>query len=402
MHRSQEFAIDLLVEKQRAHHLDAAAGRPGAGDETGQEQHPQRGKDRPQRVIDTGETGRRRDRNKIEGDMAQRRLEFGVHAVLPDVHRDDKDAPDSDREEPPGLRIVQIGTQRAAADGKEQSTEVHAGNQHEDDGDRFDGRRVEIAEARVVGREAAEAHCRKGMADRVEPLHAGPLVGQHAGHRDADIDKPEAFRRLGDARGHLGILHRPRRLGLEHLPAADAEQRQDRDGQHDQAHAPQPNQLVSPQVDRHRQLVDVGQHRRAGCRQPGNGLEIGIGMADPEMDHQRYRCEGRQHGPHQDNHQEAVADRQFALAVPETVPEQTTAQHGEQERFVVGRLRPIVHDPGKNEWGQHGQPEEHDDHAQRPVNRSETNHGRRLRRSGTRPGTTSRPSSPVSCGYRRR
>ena len=54
--------VGVAEEQQGADHLDATAGRPGAGDETGEEQHPQRRKDRPQGVIDAGIAGGGGDR----------------------------------------------------------------------------------------------------------------------------------------------------------------------------------------------------------------------------------------------------------------------------------------------------------------------------------------------------
>ena len=49
----------------------------------------------------------------------------------------------------------------------------------------------------------------------------------------------------------------PGRFGLVELHAADAQQRQHGDGQHDDADAAEPVQRVAPEVDRRRQ-VDRG------------------------------------------------------------------------------------------------------------------------------------------------
>jgi hypothetical protein len=78
----------------------------------------------------------------------------------------------------------------------------------------------------------------------------------------------------------LVLLHRPRRFGLEHLSAADAQQGQDGDGQNDQAHAAEPDHLRSPQIDRHRQVVQAAENGRAGGRQSGNGFKIGVGKTE--------------------------------------------------------------------------------------------------------------------------
>jgi hypothetical protein len=41
MHAADQFAEHLLVEQQRPNHLDAAAGRAGAGREAAEEEQPQ-------------------------------------------------------------------------------------------------------------------------------------------------------------------------------------------------------------------------------------------------------------------------------------------------------------------------------------------------------------------------
>ena len=105
----------------------------------------------------------------------------------------------------------------------------------------------------------------------------GQPVGERAGRRDQCVHHPQALGGFGDARGQLGVLHRPRRLGLEHLAAADAEQRQDGHRQHDQRPCRPASSAGAPEVDRGRQLVEAGQHGRARRGQAGHGLEIGVG-----------------------------------------------------------------------------------------------------------------------------
>ena len=54
----------------------------------------------------------------------------------------------------------------------------------------------------------------------------------------------------------LLVLHRSRHLGAVDLHAADAEQRQDRDREHDDPHAAEPAQQVAPQIDGARQELE--------------------------------------------------------------------------------------------------------------------------------------------------
>jgi hypothetical protein len=46
--------------------------------------------------------------------------------------------------------------------------EVHPGEQHEDHRDHLDQRAVEVADAGVMGREAADGHGAEGVADGIE------------------------------------------------------------------------------------------------------------------------------------------------------------------------------------------------------------------------------------------
>src|SRR5688500_17708624 len=107
-----------------------------------------------------------------------------------------------------------------------------------------------MAEARVVRREAAERQRRKRVHHRVEAAHAAEPVTKRARRRDADVHEPQRLRRILDARGEPALLEWPRRLRIEDLAAADAEQRQYRDGEHDEPHAAEPLQKTAPEIDR--------------------------------------------------------------------------------------------------------------------------------------------------------
>ena len=56
---------------------------------------------------------------------------------------------------------------------------------------------------------------------------------------DADVEEPEAPRRVPNRRGE-GLELGPRRLGLHQLPAADPEPGKDREREDDDPHAAQP------------------------------------------------------------------------------------------------------------------------------------------------------------------
>ena len=93
----------------------------------------------------------------------------------------------------PRLDVLEVGAQALLLPGDEVPTEVHCRDQHEHDQHGLDRRRVEMADARVVGREATERQRGEGVADRIEPAHADQLQGQDAGHRDQEVHEPEAL-----------------------------------------------------------------------------------------------------------------------------------------------------------------------------------------------------------------
>ena len=126
--------------------------------------------------------------------------------------------------------------------------EVEAADQHEDDGDRIDGGTVEVCEACVMRADAREADGRHHVHDGVFPFHACQMVGDRAGDGDAEIDDVERLGRVGDAGRQAVLLEGARRLGLDDLRAAHAEQRENGHGQHDEAHAADPREEAAPAV----------------------------------------------------------------------------------------------------------------------------------------------------------
>ncbi|MNH10031.1 hypothetical protein D3C79_694960 [compost metagenome] len=176
------------------------------------------------------------------------------------------------------FRIAQITAQpdRLVGEHHEVQGKVDAGQQQEQHRDQVDGRAVEEADAGIVGREAPHRQGGEGVTDGIEQGHAGHPVGQGAERRQQQIDEPERLGRLGDARGDLVVLDRPRDLGTVELHAPDTEQRQDGDRQHYDPHAPQPLQQLAIEEEGLGQVVQPGQHGRARGRQAGEGFEEGL------------------------------------------------------------------------------------------------------------------------------
>ena len=152
------------------------------------------------------------------------------------------------------------------------------------------------------------------MAERVEPTHTRGSQRDDADRRDADIGQPQRLRGLGDARRELLVLDRARGLGPVERHAADPEQRQHGDRQHDDADAAEPVQRMPPKIDGGRQIVEPGDHGRAGGGEPGDGLEIGVREADPgQRDHQRNGGRQRHQHPGERHQQKSVAGLELAF-----------------------------------------------------------------------------------------
>ncbi len=172
---------------------------------------------------------------------------------------------------------MQVDLEALAAPGEKVGGEIHRRQQHEYDQHELDGGRIEIPDAGIMRGKTAQPHRGKGVADRIQPIHSRQLQRHDTCQRDTCINQPKVARRLGDARRERGILHRPRRLSLEQLASADAEQRQYGHRQHDDAHAAQPIQFVPPQIDRRWQIIQPGKYRRTRGGDTGHGLEIRVG-----------------------------------------------------------------------------------------------------------------------------
>ena len=282
--------------------------------------------------------------------------------------------------------VMPIARQVAPVPGQEVQGEIDSGDEHEDHGDQFDGIAVEIADAGVVGREAADGYGGEGMPDGVKGGHARQPIGQGAGDGQPEVDIPQGLGGLGDARGELVVLDRPGGLGPVELHAADAEHGQDGHRQDDDAHAPQPLQLLAVVEDGGGQRVQTDDDRRPGGGQAGDGLEGGVGDGQVGL---RGEDEGQgagqaQHAPEQGHHQEAVPQLELVAPFRHRQPDEgAQAQEQDQggEKGLRRAIRVVIGNPHR---GQHGQAEEHQQQPQHLLDRGEF-HGRDLRpRRGTR------------------
>ena len=219
-----------------------------------------------------------------------------------------------------------------------------------------------------------------------------------------EVHRVQRLGGAGDARRQALVLHRARRLGAHDLMAAHAQQRQNGHGQHQDAHAADPDQRGAPQVDGRRQRVQVGEHGGAGGGQAGHGLEIGAGEGQRhagamEIQHQRDRRQQRQAGPHGRHQHEAIARPQLAAVAPRQHRQPTADADRQQETVQEGVARRVLADVGHHQRDQHGEGEHHHGQAQYVEGGQYALHVR-ARRKRRKPGTTF-PRAASACATAR-
>src|SRR5690606_26618456 len=221
------------------------------------------------------------------------------------------------------FRIAPVAAHGTETPGGEVQREVDPRQHHEEHAYQLDDRAVVVADAGVVGREAADRHGGETVTDGIEQAHARRPVGQSARQGQAGVDEPEHLRRFGDAWSQLVVLQRARHLRPVQLHAADAQQRQYRHRQYDDPHAAEPLQLLPVEQQRPGQGIEPGDDSGAGGGQAGEGFEHRIGHAQigQLQQVQRYRPEQAQHRPEKYGDQIAVPGTQLVALVAYRQPD---------------------------------------------------------------------------------
>ena len=241
---------DAVAEYQRgADHFHARRRGAGAAPDKAGEYQQERNKTRPGRGVGAGQAGAGAERRHLErrvaggfpgGFMNAENQQAAAHHQHVEEHQAEKET---------AFRVAHVGEQALAAPHREMQRETNTADQHEHGGDNVDGRAVPVRHGRIVGGEAAGGNSAETVANGIEHSHAGQPVGQRAGDGDGQVDVPQRLGGLGDARRQLGLLHRAGDFRLVQLHATNAQHRQDRHRQHDNAHAAQPLQLLA--VEQH-------------------------------------------------------------------------------------------------------------------------------------------------------
>jgi hypothetical protein len=212
--------------------------------------------------------------------MTDRGLARG-DSLCSELDADDQGAEREESKVEPELLVAEQGPGAPPRERAVHEGEVRAGDDHERDDHPLRGGGEGLDRA-GLRREASCGHRREGVRDGLEEAH--PLVdarpAEQREHEDlqagqADVEEPETARGVPDRGGQLLELG-PGQLGLHQLPPSDPQTRENGDRQHDDPHAAEPLRELAPECERVRERLDVGDHRRAGRREPRHRLEVGV------------------------------------------------------------------------------------------------------------------------------
>ena len=365
MGEQEELAQAEFAQQLDAHDLDPPRRRAGAAANKGQGHQDQGQIEGPVGEDRGRKAGAGQDGGHLEGAMTQ-----GLPAIVVSPGQgqgggDEEGRNQEDETKGPHLRIPDQGPERPALPDQEMDGEVGTPGEHEKDADAIDQGAVPIAEAGVMGGEAAGPDRRVGMADGVEQAHARGPKGQGAGGGQGEVDQPEGAGRFGDARRQLFVLGDPRGLRPIELHAADAQHGQNGDGQDDDTHAAQKIELLTVVLNGRRQLVDTtGDDRGARGGEAGDGLKDRVRQAPMQSDHEGQGTDHAQEHPEEGYHQEAIAHREFLVRMPVRQPEEGPRRQSQEKRDIKNSLLAIAIVVGNANRGQKVEAVEHQEDAE--------------------------------------
>ena len=350
----------LLDEEQHPDDLEAPARRARAGPDEAREHEQHREHARPRGVAARREAGGGPEGDGLEGSEPERveRVVEGARGVQ--VRARGRDHRGEEVGIGPKLRVLQVRGGAARPPGDEVQREVDSRQRHEHHRHPFDGRALEVPEARVVGREPSDRDRREAVRDGVEPVHARRPVADRAEDRQPEVDVPEGLGGLGDPGGEPLVLHWPGGLRPVELEPPDPEHRQDGDREHDDPHAAQPLEHLAVKEQRPGQRVDPGDDRRAGGGEPRNRFEHRVGhrhlgvVEEQERDCAR---EAEDH-PERDDDEEAVAEPEIAAVLSDRKPQRDPAPEDQRQGDREGGDIAVHVEPGDRERRHHGQAEQ--------------------------------------------
>ena len=206
------------------------------------------------------------------------RLLAGEEAGIPEQVGDQRRGDREERQIEPQLLVASDGAGTAAHERAVEESEVDPSDHHEESQDPLRGGGEDLGRPRV-GAKPARRQGRECVRDSLVEVHAGidtrPAEDREDGREDGgqrDVEEPQPPGGVADRRRQR-VDVRPGRLGLHQLAPADPQAGQDREREHDDAHASDPLAELAPEHERAVDGVVLDQDGRAGSRHPRHRLE---------------------------------------------------------------------------------------------------------------------------------
>ena len=284
-----------LGQNEEAAHLHAAAGTARTG--TNEHKHDQNlfGESRPQVKVAAGKAGGGDDGTHLKRGLPQRLAEAVVHTI--NIGGDDAHCHRDDHKVAPHL-LAGSSAAKLAHEQQEVGVEVDAEQDHEDGHDPLDvGRKA--AKAVVAEAKAAGARRTKGGEQCLEQGHSANQQEHQFQHGEGKIDAVQNF----SGRLHLGhqLIHlRAGAFRLHQVDVGAAGQRQQREQEHQNAHAADPVGETAPEQNALGQILHAGQNAGTGGGKAGDRLKQGVhGVRDAAGEHKGHRAHHRDEHPAQ-------------------------------------------------------------------------------------------------------
>ena len=304
------FASAELAQLRHAHDFQSARRGTGARADKHQYERQHARALRPEIEVGRRIAGGRYDRAHLKAAIAQRRPERAILRQHEQCHQQDRSA--AYGQIPPELLIAEGLAPFAVGDMIEHH-KVHAEEEHEHGDDHVHSHAVKAADARGVIAEAARARRAHGVYGRVVGRHAGEHQRDELYERHRAVDRIEYARRIAHL-GHDLAQAGARAFGAHQMRRAAGHLRNERQREHQHAHAADPVGKAAPEHHAVARRVEVGQHSRAGGRKAGGRFKQRVGkIGQHAAEHKRHRAEHAQQNPRKRHHSEALPRAQIPI-----------------------------------------------------------------------------------------
>ncbi len=248
--------------------------------------------------------------------------------------------------------------------------EVDAEQHHEERDDRVNYGAVKRADAAAVVAEAARARRAHGMDGRVIGRHPRDDERRQLDHGQRAVNQVEDLGRIA----HLGYDLAQAGTGAfrpHQVRGASRHLRQQRQGEHQHAHAADPVGEAAPEHHAAGQPVKVAHQRGARGGKAGYRLEKGVDIVGNQAgDHKGQRAKGAEQHPREGHHQKALAGAQVLLSGMRKPPGGEAQRRQQSHAAQQGEGVAVAVKERNGQRGRHGQRLDQQNRAQQAQDQS--------------------------------